>query len=153
MSDRADSVDRLDAGARKRSALVRIEKLLGIRIPSGQRGAIQLPSGRKAFLVFAKGHVRTYGTTYWFGIPRDADSTDLLVLLLGTEDFVVPVEELIAAEDQMTRSADGRLTPYVVRVGDIYEQRVPEADLVLSLAPFRQGYERLLSYGSFPAGD
>lgn len=127
---------------RKRSALLRIEEAVGAALGLPTRGPVVLPSGRRVYLTYAKGHHRAADVTYWFGIPRDAVADDLLVLLLGDVDLVLTVADMTTAEQHMTRSADGRLTPYVVEANGVFEQRVPAVGLVIPLNQYRDAYVR-----------
>lgn len=127
---------------RKLASVSRIEDAIGQPVHWSQRGPVHLPSGRRAFLIFARGHARHSDITYWFGIPLRASESDLAVLLLGEHDFVVPVRQLTEAAEHMTRSADGRLTPYVVESAGAFEHRVPDIGLASSLDAYRSAYEQ-----------
>jgi hypothetical protein len=132
-----------DAQRRKDDAGERVARATGYSFEIPGRGPATLPTGRRVFFIYARGHNRGNGTTYWFGLPNDAVDEDRLVLLLGDADFVLPIRVLTRFARWMTHSSDGRLTPYVVEIDGHFEQRVPGRNAVVPLDHHRDAYVSL----------
>ena len=88
-------------------------------------GDAVLPSGRRVVVAYGHEHERSGGEAgFSVGIPNRLPTADILLLLLGEADLVVPADVFLRHWQDGSRSGDSRPTPIIRRRpnGDFYVQ-------------------------------